>query len=302
MHLHPFGERSARLDRVLITGGALAGKTTLASKFVSSPDKILYLSSDGNAASQGYYAITFDFPRDAKEMKPRFNQMLEIAKKHKNQFEAIALDLIEDYDERMQALLGGELTNPKTTLRAWGSVNIFYKHMHDVLTDAFGDKTLIFLSRDTEEYYEKDIPSKNIKKGDLKGYMPALRKKMKNIVLKDHAAELRCYVENGQRKVDIEFLRFEEKRAEIQNIINAKPVIPSTPPKPQPSQEEVNKAKTALEAESENGTEALKAFGATLSTDIKNAIGKEFMNTVLASAAEYDRQRQEAETKDGEAE
>jgi len=300
MQLNQFGNRTANLNRILITGGGLSGKTTLASKFVSSPDKILFLSTDGNANSQGYYSIDFEFPEMASNMRSQWDKMITLVAKHKAQFEAIALDLVEDYDEHLQSLLYDELNDMKKQEGAWGAINKFYKYMNMTLKRHCLDKRLIFLSRDEEEYYTQSIPSKGIKRGDIKSYVPALRKKMRNILLKDHAAELRCYVDGKQRRVDIEFIRYEEKRGEIERIIAAKPIIPSSansnPQTNPPPQYEIDEAKAVLEVAAGNGVDTLMKAAEGVKPEIKKAIGKEWFDGLKAIAANVDKEGRDDNT------
>ena len=227
MVIQQYGNRKPQLKRVLITGGGNSGKTTLASKFATSPDRIMFISTDGNAPRQGYKAIEFEYPDKAENMLNQFKKALDLAYTDLSNFDVIVWDLTEDADEKMQVLLRDEFNNMKTMLRAWGKINMFYKFAHTYMMSKFNDKVIVLLSRDVEEYD---------KQGEIKGYIPALRKVLKNIVLKDQDAEVRCYFEKGQRKFAIENLRFEEMRSELQNIINAKPIIPSAKPtQPPPS-------------------------------------------------------------------
>jgi len=233
MVIQQYGNRQPRLARILITGGGNSGKTTLASKFASSPDRVMFISTDGNALRQGYKAIEFVFPSDPSQMLPQFKKALELAATDKANFDVIVWDLVEDIDERLQVLLQSKIENYKTTLAAWGDIHKFFRAAHAYLMAMFRDKTIVLLSRDVEEYN---------KNGDLIGYIPALRKKLKNIILKDQCAEIRCYIDKGVRKFSIDNLRFDEMKSEIERIVAAKPIIPTSAvqPKPTPQQPQNN--------------------------------------------------------------
>jgi len=238
------GARNPKLNRILITGGGNTGKTSLGTRFASDPSEIVFISTDGNANRQGYDAIDFVFPNDAKEFLASFSKALDAIEQVQNQYEVIAIDLIEDFDERMQTLLRKDLQSVNAQ-RAWGIINSFYKDAQSLLMSKFRDKTIILLSREVEVFGDKKVNGKT-EKNVLVGYKPALRLALKNLILKDQDAEIRCYFnEQKQRRFDIENLRFEEKRRDLQQIINAPLQIPQAhqPAQKQPSESEKLKAK-----------------------------------------------------------
>ena len=219
MQIKPAGTRSPKLTRVLISGGGLSGKTTLAAKFASSNDRALFISTDGNAYKQGYQAIDFEFPQKAEQIITNFTQALNMAEQNAESWDVLVIDLIEDFDERAQTLLRGELNNFKSTMKAWGKINSLYKDMQSLMMSKFHDKTIVLLSRDVEEIDQKS--------GEVIGYKPALRKSLKNIILKDQDVEIRAYFDrSGNRQFDISNLRYEEMKGMLQQIISKPFEIP----------------------------------------------------------------------------
>jgi len=122
------------------------------------------------------------------------------------------IDLIEDFDERAQTLLRSDIGS-RQAMRAWGKINALYKDMQSLMMSKFRDKTIVLLSRDIEEVDQKT--------GEITGYKPALRKALKNLVLKDQDVEIRSYFDkNNKRQFDISNLRYEEMKSSLQKIIN----------------------------------------------------------------------------------
>ncbi len=215
MQIKPAGTRSPKLNRILISGGGGSGKTTLAAKFASVPERALFISTDGNANRQGYRAIDFEFPTNAEQIITNFIQALNIAEQDSANWDVLVIDLIEDFDERDQTLLRKEIGS-RQAMRAWGKINALYKDMQSLLMSKFRDKTIVLLSRDVEEIDQKS--------GEITGYKPALRKALKNLVLKDQDVEIRAYFDkDNRRRFDISNLRYDEMRPTLQQIIN-KPV------------------------------------------------------------------------------
>nr|MBU7533012.1 AAA family ATPase [Lactococcus lactis] len=239
MQIKPAGTRSPKLTRVLISGGGLSGKTTLAAKFASSNDRALFISTDGNAYKQGYQAIDFEFPQKAEQIITNFTQALNMAEQNAESWDVLVIDLIEDFDERAQTLLRGELNNFKSTMKAWGKINSLYKDMQSLMMSKFHDKTIVLLSRDVEEIDQKS--------GEVIGYKPALRKSLKNIILKDQDVEIRAYFDrSGNRQFDISNLRYEEMKGMLQQIISKPFEIPQpavSKKEQQEVQEKANKLK-----------------------------------------------------------
>ena len=283
MIIQSYGQRSPSLKRILITGGGNAGKTTLATKFSNNPERVLFISTDGNALRQGYMALNFEFPEKADDMLSQFKKAIDLAYNHRDSFDTLVIDLIEDFDERLQTLLIDKLSNFKTALQGWGEINKFYKYAHAHLMQKFEDKTIILLSRDEEEY-DKD--------GEISGYKPALRKKLKNIILKDQDVEIRCYFEKGKRKFHIENLRFEEMSKKINEIID-KPVI--FPGSKELMEKEIEDAKALLESVCEKGldavTETCRGFSKAINAKLK--ADAEFIQNIKQSATAYDKMREE---------
>lgn len=239
MQIKPAGTRTPKLTRVLISGGGLSGKTTLAAKFASSSDRALFISTDGNAYKQGYQAIDFEFPQKAEQIITNFTQALNMAEQSTESWDVLVIDLIEDFDERAQTLLRGELNNFKSTMKAWGKINSLYKDMQSLMMSKFHDKTIVLLSRDVEEIDQKS--------GEVIGYKPALRKSLKNIILKDQDVEIRAYFDrSGNRQFDISNLRYEEMKGMLQQIISKPFEIPqpaASKKEQQEVQEKANKLK-----------------------------------------------------------
>ena len=239
MQIKPAGTRTPKLTRVLISGGGLSGKTTLAAKFASSSDRALFISTDGNAYKQGYQAIDFEFPQKAEQIITNFTQALNMAEQSSESWDVLVIDLIEDFDERAQTLLRGELNNFKSTMKAWGKINSLYKDMQSLMMSKFHDKTIVLLSRDVEEIDQKS--------GEVIGYKPALRKSLKNIILKDQDVEIRAYFDrSGNRQFDISNLRYEEMKGMLQQIISKPFEIPQpavSKKEQQEVQEKANKLK-----------------------------------------------------------
>lgn len=257
MQIKPAGTRSPKLTRVLISGGGLSGKTTLAAKFASSSDRALFISTDGNAYKQGYQAIDFEFPQKAEQIITNFTQALNMAEQSTESWDVLVVDLIEDFDERAQTLLSGELNNFKSTMKAWGKINSLYKDMQSLMMSKFHDKTIVLLSRDVEEIDQKS--------GDIIGYKPALRKSLKNIILKDQDVEIRAYFDrSGKRQFDISNLRYEEMKGMLQQIISKPVDIPQSPTsEPQKMYKTKNKNGEIVEINEEtmkNMVEKMAAF------------------------------------------
>lgn len=246
MAIKPAGKRQPKLNRVLISGGGGSGKTTLAAKFASHSDRALFISTDGNASRQGYRAIDFEFPENAEKISANFMQALNLAESDSQNWDVLVIDLIEDFDERAQTMLRNELSSFKTTMKAWGKINSLYKDMQSLMMSKFKDKTVILLSRDVEEIDQKT--------GEVIGYKPALRKALKNLVLKDQDAEIRAYFDrNGNRQFDISNLRYEETKGTLQQIISKPIELP---------QNENDEKKNKVQQQLEKGLKAAAKLGA----------------------------------------
>ena len=155
------------------------------------------------------------------------------------------IDLIEDFDERAQTLLRSDIGS-RQAMRAWGKINALYKDMQSLMMSKFRDKTIVLLSRDIEEVDQKT--------GEITGYKPALRKALKNLVLKDQDVEIRSYFDkNNNRQFDISNLRYEEMKSSLQKIINKPLELPHDSEK----EEKANKLKEQYD----------KAFAAAASHD-----------------------------------
>ncbi|MCT3132951.1 ATP-binding protein [Lactococcus lactis] len=255
MQIKPAGVRKPKLNRILISGCGGSGKTTLAAKFASSPERALFISTDGNANRQGYMAIDFEFPQKAEQVVTNFLQALNIAEQSSDSWEVLVIDLIEDFDERTQSLLRNEFSNQKSAQRAWGKINSLFKDMQSLLMSKFRDKTIILLSRDVEEFDKKT--------GEIIGYTPALRRAMKNIILKDQDVEIRAYFDrNHNRQFDISNLRYEETKRTLQQIIAKQFEIPQPAIDPKEQQEAQEKAQK-LKAQYDKAFAAAKERGAS---------------------------------------
>lgn len=62
---------------------------------------------------------------------------------------------------------------------------------------------------------------------------------------------------------------------------------------------EVERARNLLQLTAESGTEAIRKAWEDTPGNIRKALGKDFLETIKASAAEYDRQREEAQANSG---
>lgn len=252
MQIKPAGNRSPKLNRVLISGSGNSGKTTLAAKFASSPDRALFISTDGNANRQGYKAIDFEFPNHAEQIITNFTQALNIAEQDSANWDALVIDLIEDFDERAQTLLRSEFSNQKSSQRAWGKINSLYKDMQSLMMSKFREKTIVLLSRDVEEFDKKT--------GEIIGYTPALRRAMKNLILKDQDVEMRAYFDkNNKRQFEILSLRYDEMRPALKQIIN-KPIELPHSQASNKNEEDTNKK---IQDQYERAINAATAKGAT---------------------------------------
>ena len=281
MIISNFGERKPNLGRVLITGGPVSGKTSLTARFAKRLDRVLFINTDGNSEAQGYRSITLTRPKNWNDMLPLFKNAVDTAWKYRQEFDVTAFDLIESYDEWGQSLLADELNNMKKMLKAWGKINAFYKYASAHLDWRFPQNDqamrIIFVSRDEEEYAKKDDPKNNIAKGDVIGYVPALRRKMKNLLLKDQAAEIRIEMKNGKRNYIIENIRFEECREELNRIINSPFVAPKAQApaqeNPQPKAETISGAqRRVLFDDAKNDADLLKTVCAKYGYESSAAI------------------------------
>lgn len=253
MQIKPAGIRSPKLNRILISGGGGSGKTTLAAKFASRPERALFISTDGNANRQGYRAIDFEFPKTADQIISNFIQALNIAEQDAQNWDVLVIDLIEDFDERAQTLLRNDIGS-RQAMRAWGKINALYKDMQSLMMSKFRDKTIVLLSRDVEEVDQKT--------GEVIGYKPALRKALKNLVLKDQDVEIRAYFDkNNNRQFDISHLRYEEMKGSLQQIINKPVELPQSTDE-QAAQKEAEEKAAKLKAQFERAIQAAKAKGA----------------------------------------
>lgn len=216
MQMQEYGHRTPKMTRILITGGMLSGKTTLAAKFSDNPERVVFVSTDGNALSQGYRGIRFEFPNSADQMMSKITECMNLLRANQNSFDVIVWDLIEDIDEVSQTLLRPELENPKKSLKAWGKISGMYKDLQTLLRSNFEDKTVILLSRENRN----DIKNKW---GDVvkTEYTAVLRDTLKNQVLKDVDASVRVFIDDqGQHKAEVESYRFPEVAQQIGQIVN----------------------------------------------------------------------------------
>lgn len=103
-------------------------------------------------------------------------------------------------------------------------------------------------------FYLAGILKKLTKNREITGYKPALRKALKNLVLKDQDVEIRSYFDkNNNRQFDISNLRYEEMKSSLQKIINKPLELPHDSEK----EEKANKLKEQYD----------KAFAAAASHD-----------------------------------
>lgn len=220
MSIQQYGIRTPKLNRVLISGGMLTGKTTLAAKFADDPSRVIFVSTDGNALGQGYRGIQFEFPREAPGMKKNLLEVIELLEANANSFDVIVFDLIEDFDENMQTLLSADLDNQKTSLKAWGKITGLYRDLQSLLRNNFQDKTVILISREEAEV-ETDRWNKVVKTT----YKAVLRDTLKNRILKDVDADIRVFIDDkGYRQTEVKSLRYPETAEELFGYIN-KPVV-----------------------------------------------------------------------------
>lgn len=230
MKMQDYGIKTPKLNRVLITGGMLSGKTTLAAKFATDPRRVVFVSTDGNALGQGYRGIQFEFPQQAVGMKRNLIEVIDILRKYEDSFDVIVFDLIEDFDESMQSLLSEELDNFKTSLKAWGKITGLYRDLQSLLRTNFQNKTVILVSRE-EKQEVKNGRGEVVKTT----YEAVLRDTLKNRILKDVDADIRVYIDDdGNRRTEISSLRYPETEEELWGYIN-KPIVE---PKAEPTLEE----------------------------------------------------------------
>lgn len=213
MTLEKIEKQKPKLTRMLIKGGALSGKTTLAAKFGRNP---LFISTDGNAKRQGYLTINFVFPNNPKQMLSQFKKALDMAVKAKEetQWDTLVIDLVEDFDENMQLMLRDKLTS-KNALQGWGEITAFYNDLQAILKVYLPDNLIVFLSREVEEY-KKDIRTQEDK---FVGYTSALRRTLQNKLLKDPDAIIRCESIDGKIYQNIESCRFDSLKDSINKVI-----------------------------------------------------------------------------------
>lgn len=216
MKIIEYGNRNPKLNRILISGSALTGKTVTAAKFASSPERAFFISTDHNAINQGYRGIKFEFPKSPNDMMKRVIESLDLAESAIQTWDVLIIDLTEDFDERYQSLLRPEFDKAKDKRAVWGKITSLYKDMQTMLMTRFTDRTIIFLTREVDEEIKN-------KWGDVLkvNHYPALRETLRNQLLKDQDAEIRLFFdERGNRQIDTGRQRYPENERLLNEILN----------------------------------------------------------------------------------
>lgn len=188
-----------KMNKIVIYGGALTGKTTLAGKIGKDKDDILVFSTDGNAARQDF--ITADLAYTGtletnKEIASVLNSVI-------GRVHYVVFDLIEGIEDEMQRkfresnLKSGKAA--KLTYDQWDEISALYGGLYTVLMAFQEHFTYIFISREREEY------GKN-KKGEeiILGKVPALRDNPSKIIIPD--VDLKIYASSWGGDVEYEII------------------------------------------------------------------------------------------------
>lgn len=167
---------------IMFQGESQSGKTTTVAKLCK---RTVFVSTDGNAQKQGYRALNFQLlPKQSPEESPAEQvwrslvRILQPLYKNKDKFDGIAFDLIEHFDNLMQAMYTGVETGEVSRIRIqdWGEIRTVYQNLNYYLDKYFGDKVIFFLSRQVEE----EVTDSNMKKKTI--VVPAIRKKLSNVI------------------------------------------------------------------------------------------------------------------------
>lgn len=163
-----------KMSKIIIYGGAMSGKTTLAAKIAGNDENITFLSTDGNAYRQGYIAGEVEYIgilETAQDIADTIKSLI-------GKVEYIAFDLIEGIEDAMRASF--IKTNLKDNKGAqispnqWGKIGAFYVLLSEVLTNYQDKFTYIFISRENERFTKdgktslgmepalRDLPAKEI--------------------------------------------------------------------------------------------------------------------------------------------
>lgn len=165
---------SEKMSKIIIYGGAMSGKTTLAAKIAKDNENIAFLSTDGNAYRQGYIAGDVEY----KGVLETSQDIADTIKSLVGKVEYIAFDLIEGIEDAMRANF--IKTNLKENKGAqispnqWGQIGAFYVLLAEVLMNYQDNFTYIFISRENERFTKdgktslgmepalRDLPAKEI--------------------------------------------------------------------------------------------------------------------------------------------
>lgn len=188
-----------KMNKIVIYGGALTGKTTLAGKIGKDKDDILVFSTDGNAARQDFITADLEYKSvigTNKEIATVLNSVID-------RVHYIVFDLIEGIEDDMQRqfrannLKAGKPA--KLTYDQWDEISAFYGGLYTVLMQFQDHFTYIFISRERDEY------GKN-KKGEeiILGKVPALRDNPSKIIIPD--VDLKVYASNWGGDVEYEII------------------------------------------------------------------------------------------------
>lgn len=188
-----------KMNKIVIYGGALTGKTTLAGKIGKDKDDILVFSTDGNAARQDFITADLEYKSvigTNKEIATVLNSVID-------RVHHVVFDLIEGIEDDMQRQFRAnnlKASKPaKLTYDQWDEISAFYGGLYTVLMQFQDHFTYIFISRERDEY------GKN-KKGEeiILGKVPALRDNPSKIIIPD--VDLKVYASNWGGDVEYEII------------------------------------------------------------------------------------------------
>lgn len=167
---------------IMFQGEAQSGKTYTTAMLCK---RTVFISTDGNAQKQGYRALNFKLLQKqstdespAQQVWRSIVRILQPLYKNKDKFDGIAFDLIEHFDNLMQAMYTGVENGEvdRITIQDWGEIRTVYQNLNYYLDKYFDDKVIFFLSRQVEE----EVTDAKMKKKTV--IVPAIRKKLSNLI------------------------------------------------------------------------------------------------------------------------
>lgn len=188
-----------KMNKIVIYGGALTGKTTLAGKIGKDKDDILVFSTDGNAARQDFITADLAYTGTIETNKEIASVLNSIV----GRVHYVVFDLIEGIEDDIQRQFRAKnlasKAPAKLTYAQWDEVSAFYGGLYTVLMAFQEHFTYIFISRERDEY------GKN-KKGEeiILGKVPALRDNPSKIIIPD--VDLKIYASNWNGDVEYEII------------------------------------------------------------------------------------------------